>query len=200
MDRSEADDFITKYKQNCTCKSCGTNQELVLHHVDPATKKRDVATVFERYGYDAGIKELNSCIVLCYKCHMQLHGFYSCCYKDNLKLLADQLYANLVKGFLELRQKLQQDAFIKKDLKLYRNVCVQIISITNNMIYTYRNRTDFTQVKTLITNDLLFTKALEIYPISSQKEKPNETFHGKISGRNDVPNKNLGRFTRTAKR
>ena len=53
------------------CSECGSREKLVLHHVDKSRKKDHKIWSWRK---DRRERELKKCIVLCDKCHCELHA------------------------------------------------------------------------------------------------------------------------------
>lgn len=77
-----------EYLDGYVCFHCGTDEDLQIHHVDPADKEDHRIWGWSRQRLEA---ELEKCIVLCVDCHRKVH--YEL---DDIKPVdSDQLRSNL---------------------------------------------------------------------------------------------------------
>lgn len=70
--RQQWKEFIDKWFKDKSCSLCGKSEDLVFHHIDPATKDTDV-TRLKRKSDEIIQKEIEKCVVLCRSCHMKVH-------------------------------------------------------------------------------------------------------------------------------
>lgn len=62
-----------EFMRGRVCKHCGSEENLVWHHRDPATKLFNVsARKYTAQGQAAA--ECDKCDILCYACHIKLHA------------------------------------------------------------------------------------------------------------------------------
>jgi hypothetical protein len=67
-------EMVNEYKQECGCKECGSQSELELHHIDPTTKVKDVATLISQSTSWTKLRtEILKCVVVCKSCHKKIH-------------------------------------------------------------------------------------------------------------------------------
>jgi len=69
--RQALKDFIYEDKMSHGCSRCPEKRPSCLeyHHVDCSLKKDCVSTMVRRNGFDAVLKEISKCILLCANCH-----------------------------------------------------------------------------------------------------------------------------------
>ena len=65
--------FLIKYKKYCGCKFCGEKKVdlLTFHHIDKRNKK--APNKLRRHHISRIKEEVRKCVVLCRKCHVELH-------------------------------------------------------------------------------------------------------------------------------
>ena len=65
--------FLKRYKKFCRCKKCGEKEIelLTFHHIN--RKNKISPYKLRRYNIKRVKEELKKCIVLCLKCHRELH-------------------------------------------------------------------------------------------------------------------------------
>lgn len=63
------------------CGCCGYDSHpevLEFHHLDPATKEKNLATFFSSKSWKLIVAELRKCVLVCPLCHTEIHcGFRS---------------------------------------------------------------------------------------------------------------------------
>tara|TARA_R100001530_G_scaffold26226_3_gene21105 strand:- start:7152 stop:7709 length:558 start_codon:yes stop_codon:yes gene_type:complete len=67
---------ILKIKKMDFCSECGYDKSLAAidyHHVNPETKKHNIARILKLKPTQERIDELDKCIALCSNCHRELH-------------------------------------------------------------------------------------------------------------------------------
>lgn len=66
--------IVSKLKGISCCFICGTKRDLTFHHVSPAEKKSDIATMIGKAVTSSVLKkEIRKCIIICENCHKNLH-------------------------------------------------------------------------------------------------------------------------------
>lgn len=75
--------LLREYKEKCSCSVCGYSKKsrgkkfstwvLNFHHHN-SNKFANVGNMIKQYGWKRILKEINKCIVICFNCHMELHG------------------------------------------------------------------------------------------------------------------------------
>lgn len=74
--KQQAQEIIAGFRAN-GCQYCDEREPCCLdaHHLDPATKDRDIgAMVSGHVGRDRLVDELKKCICICRNCHAKLHA------------------------------------------------------------------------------------------------------------------------------
>jgi hypothetical protein len=76
--RARNREFVRRVSVFVGCQICGYNrcpEALHFHHIDPNNKERDVASMIARMnGRNVLKKEMRKCIILCSRCHAELHA------------------------------------------------------------------------------------------------------------------------------
>ena len=82
--------FVESLKTPCV--KCGEDRPWVIqfHHIDPSTKKFEVANVSTR-SKSALLEEINKCVCLCSNCHDEFHYFYGLKVDDPVESLEEYL-------------------------------------------------------------------------------------------------------------
>lgn len=62
-----------KSSTSCVMDGCGTRQNLTFHHVEPANKKHNIASIARVGTVDELLKELKKCVPLCENHHREVH-------------------------------------------------------------------------------------------------------------------------------
>lgn len=74
--RLETRDKLMELKSTLKCQLCLEDEPRCLdfHHLDPTTKKFDIARgVRDRLSWKSVLKEIEKCVVLCANCHRKVH-------------------------------------------------------------------------------------------------------------------------------
>lgn len=66
--------FVTEYKEKCTCKTCGEQDpsNLHFHHIEPSKKSFSLAAM-AYHSVKEVRQEMAKCHVLCKECHTRVH-------------------------------------------------------------------------------------------------------------------------------
>lgn len=65
--------YMKYYEENIgdlCCSTCGSEDDLVLHHIDPSTKIKQMSIISKFLL----ISEVKKCIILCRSCHTTIHN------------------------------------------------------------------------------------------------------------------------------
>lgn len=66
--------IVSKLKGISHCLICGSKENLTFHHVYPATKQSDIATMTGKAVTNSKLKtEIRKCIIVCEDCHKNIH-------------------------------------------------------------------------------------------------------------------------------
>ncbi|MBU6231640.1 hypothetical protein KGP36_03135 [Patescibacteria group bacterium] len=77
--KSELKEWLTEYRKNTCCETCGENDIACLdfHHTDPSLKEISIATTIKNgWSKERILDEISKCVVLCSNCHRKFH-YYS---------------------------------------------------------------------------------------------------------------------------
>ena len=69
-------EYVREYKKKAGCYTCGSKEFLVFHHVK--NRKGKKPTIFKLCNRGVSLqilmKEIEDCIVVCVKCHVEIHN------------------------------------------------------------------------------------------------------------------------------
>lgn len=96
--------------QETGCLHCKSKENLTWHHKNPTTKTRTVSELLSRNASLTTImQEIKKCIVLCVKCHSDMHRYTSIIYLIKFKLVCSK---NLVLHKLRIFNLTKADKLI----------------------------------------------------------------------------------------
>jgi 5-methylcytosine-specific restriction endonuclease McrA len=74
--RQRIKDYLNNIKLTSGCVHCHSKSHLTFHHICPRDKIDSVSNIYRRTAsWNKTKQEIRKCVVLCYDCQKELHGF-----------------------------------------------------------------------------------------------------------------------------